>query len=80
MRLQLNRLEQLAPLTDEEVAERVVSGDSGAFELLMRRHNQRLFRTARSVLRTRRTRSRKPTSGSTTGSPGFRNALRSSYG
>lgn len=50
MRLQRTTLEQLAPLTDEEVAGRVAAGDTGAFELLMRRHNERLFRTARSVL------------------------------
>ncbi len=50
MRMQPNTLRQLSPLGDEEVALRVVAGDTGAFELLMRRHNQRLFRTARSVL------------------------------
>ncbi|MFG0260594.1 MAG: sigma-70 family RNA polymerase sigma factor [Phycisphaerales bacterium JB041] len=50
MRLESATLSQLAPLTDEEVAARVVDGDSGAFELLMRRHNQRLFRTARALL------------------------------
>lgn len=50
MRLEPTRLKQLAPLTDERVAARVVEGDTGAFELLMRRHNQRLFRTARAVL------------------------------
>jgi RNA polymerase sigma-70 factor (ECF subfamily) len=31
--------------------ERVRSGDAVAFELIMRRHNQRLFRLARSILR-----------------------------
>ncbi|MFI4896778.1 MAG: sigma-70 family RNA polymerase sigma factor [Phycisphaerales bacterium JB059] len=50
MRLESTRLRLLAPLTDEQVAARVVEGDTGAFELLMRRHNQRLFRTARAVL------------------------------
>ena len=50
MRFQSEKLEQLAPLSDEEVVGRVLAGDTGAFELLMRRHNQRLFRTARSVL------------------------------
>jgi len=51
MRLERTQLQQLVPLSDEQVATRVVAGDTGAFELLMRRHNQRLFRTARAVLR-----------------------------
>ncbi len=50
MRLETSRLQQLSPLSDCEVAARVVGGDSGAFELLMRRHNERLYRTARGVL------------------------------
>ena len=32
------------------MVERVRAGDAAAFELIMRRHNQRLFRLARSVL------------------------------
>jgi len=43
-------LQSLSPLTDEEAAARALEGDAGAFELLMRRHNQRLFRLARAVL------------------------------
>ncbi len=50
MRLGPVRIQQLAPLSDEDIAARVVAGDAGAFELLMRRHNQLLFRTARSIL------------------------------
>ncbi len=50
LRLERSRLHQLAPLSDEEVARRVVAGDIGAFELLMRRHNQRLYRVARAIL------------------------------
>lgn len=38
-------------ISDAEIALRVVAGDPVAFELLMRRHNQILFRTARSILR-----------------------------
>jgi RNA polymerase sigma-70 factor (ECF subfamily) len=38
-------------LTDLELAQRIASGDKRAFELLMRRHNQILYRTARSILR-----------------------------
>lgn len=38
-------------LTDEQVVERVLAGDRDLFELLMRRHNGRVYRTVRSVLR-----------------------------
>lgn len=38
--------------TDEELVDRVKEGDLSAFELLVRRHNQRLYRAVRSVLRT----------------------------
>jgi len=38
-------------LTDLELAQRIAAGDKGAFELLMRRHNQMLYRTARSILK-----------------------------
>jgi RNA polymerase sigma-70 factor, ECF subfamily len=37
--------------TDEALVNRARAGDSAAFELLMRRHNQRVFRVVRSVLR-----------------------------
>ena len=36
--------------TDEEVVARVCAGDTQAFEILMRRYNQRLFRAARAIL------------------------------
>jgi RNA polymerase sigma-70 factor (ECF subfamily) len=42
---------QFESLTDEEIVDRVVRGDRALFELLMRRHNQRIYRTIRSVLR-----------------------------
>lgn len=38
-------------LSDEDVVARVRAGDTPLFELLMRRHNQRLYRVARSILR-----------------------------
>lgn len=38
-------------LSDERIAEQVVGGDRDAFEVIMRRHNQRLFRTARAILK-----------------------------
>lgn len=37
--------------SDEEVVRRVRGGEVALFELLMRRHNQRLYRAARAVLR-----------------------------
>lgn len=40
-----------APGADLDLARAVVGGDQGAFKTLMRRHNQLLFRTARSILR-----------------------------
>ena len=36
---------------DAELAARVARGDHPAFEILMRRHNRALFRTARAILR-----------------------------
>jgi len=38
-------------LSDLELAQYIASGDKDAFELLMRRHNQILYRTARSILK-----------------------------
>lgn len=38
-------------MPDAEIARLVASGDQDAFRLLMRRHNQALYRTARSILR-----------------------------
>src|SRR2546427_160544 len=38
-------------LSDLELAQCIASGDKDAFELLMRRHNQILYRTARSILK-----------------------------
>lgn len=38
------------PIPDIEVVSRVLAGDLPAFELIMRRYNQRLFRIVRSIL------------------------------
>ena len=40
-----------AATTNGELAERAANGDHAAFELIMRRHNRLLFRTARSILK-----------------------------
>jgi len=37
--------------TDEQVVGRVLAGETALFELLMRRHNRRLYRVARAILR-----------------------------
>lgn len=44
-------LEQSAGLSDEEVVDRVRSGELGLYEILMRRHNQQVYRAVRSILR-----------------------------
>jgi len=41
----------LSQLTDEEIVLRLRAGEIALYEVLMRRHNQRLFRVARSILR-----------------------------
>ena len=38
-------------LSDSDVIRRVVAGETTLFELLMRRHNQRIFRTVRAIVR-----------------------------
>ncbi|HYI11806.1 MAG TPA: RNA polymerase sigma factor [Thermoanaerobaculia bacterium] len=51
----MTALETLAPvqepISDEEIVGRVVAGDVALFEILMRRHNQRIYRAVRAVLR-----------------------------
>ena len=39
-----------AAITDHEAVRRVVDGDTAFFEILMRRHNQRIYRAVRAVL------------------------------
>jgi RNA polymerase sigma-70 factor (ECF subfamily) len=38
------------PISDEEVVRRVRAGETGLFEVVMRRYNQRLYRVARAIL------------------------------
>jgi len=40
-----------AALPDEEIVRRVRAGDSAPFEILMRRHNQRVYRVVRAVVK-----------------------------
>ena len=44
----------LAALSDMEIVRRVRAGDSALFEILMRRHNQKVYRAVRAVLREER--------------------------
>jgi RNA polymerase sigma-70 factor (ECF subfamily) len=37
--------------TDDEVVARILKGETALFEVLMRRHNQRVYRAARAILR-----------------------------
>jgi RNA polymerase sigma-70 factor (ECF subfamily) len=39
-----------SPLSDDEVVERVLAGETALFEVLMRRYNQRVYRAARAIL------------------------------
>ena len=41
-------------LSDEEVVSRVLGGETALFEVLMRRHNQRVYRAARAIVRDER--------------------------
>src|SRR5215510_10289550 len=43
-------LPQIEALADEEVVARVLAGETSLFEIIMRRYNQRLFRTLRAMV------------------------------
>jgi RNA polymerase sigma-70 factor (ECF subfamily) len=44
-------LERWNQLTDEEVVGQVLAGQTALFEVLMRRHNERVYRAVRAILR-----------------------------
>src|SRR5687767_12600568 len=44
-------LEQWDTLTDEQVVGQVLTGHTALFEILMRRHNERMYRVARAIVR-----------------------------
>jgi RNA polymerase sigma-70 factor (ECF subfamily) len=44
-------LEGWGLLSDERVVSRILSGQTALFEVLMRRHNERIYRAARAILR-----------------------------
>ena len=41
----------LSTLPDSEIVRRVRGGDRALFEVLMRRHNQRIYRAARAIVK-----------------------------
>jgi RNA polymerase sigma-70 factor, ECF subfamily len=41
-------------LSDEEIVSRILDGDTPLFEVLMRRHNERLYRAARAIVKDER--------------------------
>jgi RNA polymerase sigma-70 factor (ECF subfamily) len=43
-------MEQSVELSDEEVVARVQAGELALYEILMRRHNQKLYRAVRAIL------------------------------
>src|ERR1041385_1675128 len=47
-------LTQFNALTDEEIVPRILAGETALFEVLMRRHNERVYRAARAILRDER--------------------------
>jgi RNA polymerase sigma-70 factor, ECF subfamily len=44
-------LERWSGLSDEQIVTQVLEGQTALFEVLMRRHNERLYRAARAILR-----------------------------
>jgi len=44
-------LDRWQGLSDEDIAARVLEGQTALFEVLMRRHNERIYRAARAILR-----------------------------
>jgi RNA polymerase sigma-70 factor (ECF subfamily) len=43
-------LEEWSALTDEQVVAQVLAGQTALFEILMRRHNERIYRAARAIV------------------------------
>lgn len=44
-------LEAWGCVSDEQIVEKVVAGQTALFEVLMRRHNERLYRAARAIVK-----------------------------
>src|SRR5947209_2821717 len=48
--LPIVRRATLEEWTDEDVVQQVLAGETGAFEIIMRRYNQRLYRVALGIV------------------------------
>ena len=44
-------LDRWTALTDEDIVARVLDGETALYEVLMRRHNERIYRAARAIIR-----------------------------
>src|SRR5580765_2701294 len=44
-------LDRWTALTDEDIVARVLDGQTALYEVLMRRHNERIYRAARAIVR-----------------------------
>src|ERR1044071_4285198 len=51
MAVEVLTLAGTSALSDEEVVERVLAGDTALYEVVMRRYNTRLYRVARAILK-----------------------------
>lgn len=51
MTVQTSSVRRPVTLTDEEIVRRILAGETSLFEVLMRRHNERVYRAARAILR-----------------------------
>jgi RNA polymerase sigma-70 factor (ECF subfamily) len=46
-------LDRWTALSDEDVVSRVLDGQTALYEVLMRRYNERIYRAARAIVKTR---------------------------
>ena len=51
MPAELEVVSRFSAISDEEIVARVIKGETPLFEVLMRRHNERVYRAARAILR-----------------------------
>lgn len=51
MTVQARSVPRPVTLTDEAIVGRILAGETSLFEVLMRRHNERVYRAARAILR-----------------------------
>src|SRR4029450_9508228 len=54
MRAHAAALAATQSLSDEDVVRRILAGETALFEILMRRHNEKVYRAARAIVRDER--------------------------